>query len=156
MRGQRRKTYSLEVEANTLLSLEGIRKIFAAVLDVLRDDVHKISADLLPLPPREPLPPDARHAALTLQQLAKSPGLYAFDGIEANPRDDGQWTALLTLAPYAPSLVLYASRRTELFESKGDLDSVRLQLLPAQVERITAALTALSPEGLGQARLRAR
>lgn len=156
MPAQRRKTFGLRGDASTLLSPVGLHNIFAAVLDALRDDTSRISVDLLPLSPRDPLPPAARQAAFALQHLTKSVGPYPFDGVEVNPQDDAQWGELMTVAPYAPHLVLQAGRWTDLFESSGDLDSVRLELLPAQVKRITAALTALSPEGLGTARLRAR
>jgi len=153
MTGRRRTTFSVEVDAAALLSPRGVARIFTAVLTALRADARGADADLLP---RHPLPPEARQAALTLQQLCSSPGRHPFDGVEVDPRDDAQWEQLLVLAPYAPRVSLRAGRWTDLFQSSGDLASVRLELLPTQATSVTTALTELSPSGLGAARLRAR
>ncbi len=151
MRG-RRRSFSIGVDASTLLSATGVRNIYTAVLNALRNDARGVEADLLP---RVPLLPDARQAALTLQHLGKHFGEFPFDGVQVDPKDDAQWAPLLTLAPYAPHLALRAGWRTQLLESTGGIDSVRLQLLPDQVARVTEGLADLSPAGPGRARLRA-
>ncbi len=153
MPAPRRRTFGVEVDAGVVLSDAEMGSVFTAVLTPLRADSRRVDADLLP---RKVLPPEARQAALTLQDLGKGGGLLPFSGVEVNPQDEAQWAALLVIAPYAPELTAWSGRWTILWESAGDLNSLRLELLPRQVVQVEAHLEGLALPGDGQVRLRPR
>ena len=141
MPAPRRQTLGVEVGEGIVLSEAEVSSVYTAVLTPLRADSRRVDADLLP---RKVLPPDARQAALTLRDLGRGGGLNPFSGVELNPQDEAQWAALLVIARYAPELTAWSGRWTILWESAGDLNSLRLELLPRQVVQVEAHLAGLA------------
>lgn len=146
VRWRRRTTYVVDVSDPDACSPTAVHAFYRETLTTLRGEAGRVVADLLSR--REPLPPAAKQAAVTLQRLTRA-DVFAtvdrnpFQQVRINHADDEQWQALLVLAPYSPDLRLEGEALfSDLFASEGSMESVRLRLRPDQLARVNERLAA--------------